>query len=162
MQHLQKLLAVLLVVVAQVFYGQQQEYEKLYNEVRPKLLQMAKEKKKFYDNKFGTFYRALKNKNINAQIFFLTTSHGEKPEVNKLILYILGWELESYAYKNKLAIPEIRIYFKEAVPWETQREFKKYRGDWKEEALPLIENYTIEKIEFSDILGMKELYRKPL
>lgn len=54
------------------------------------------------------------------------------------------------------------IYFKEAVPWETQKEFKKYRGDWKEEALPLIENYTIEKIEFSDILGMKELYKKSL
>lgn len=158
-----KTLTLTFILVAQIFFGQQKEYEKLYNDVMPRLQNIAKNKYSFYNKTFKELYHHLNSKKIKVEKMTYRPRNEERDrEYYILILRPLNDELISYAYRNKLANPYIYILFKEQIPVEIEKMVWDTHGIWSEKFANYFANYTIEEIEFYDIRGMRVKYQPPL
>lgn len=158
-----KTLALFFMLFAQIFFGQQKEYEKIYNDVMPKLQTLAQQKTSFYNKTFSELYSYLNEKKVKIEKMTYEPKNEERDrEYYILILRPLNEELISYAYRNKLANPYIYILFKEQIPVEIEKMVWDTHGIWSEKFANYFANYTIEKIEFYDIRGMRVKYQPPL
>lgn len=163
MQHLQKLLAVLVLMSCTFCSAQSAEYRKFYNDVAPKLRTMAEYKKQYYGKEFSEFYKELGKKNLKV-LSHSTSSISDGPYRGENIilnLYFTDYDTQSYAYHNKYAEPSISILLFEEISPEIQKLGRKYRGVWNDEVYQLVRNKKIREIEFLDLEGVNNPYVEP-
>lgn len=162
MTHLQKLLAVLVLMSCTFCSAQSAEYRKFYNDVAPKLRTMAEYKKQYYGKEFSEFYKELGKKNLKV-LSYLPMDIQDGPYRGGIIIYLsfIDYDMKSYAYENKYAPPSIGILLPEGVSPEIENIRRKYRGVWNDEIYQLVRNKKIREIEFLELEGVNNPYVEP-
>lgn len=140
--------------------AQQNEYFKFYNQITPKLQEIAKNKTQYYNGKFSDFNVTFQNHNVTIKKFGYGPKIFNSKDNYVLNIYFTDQESLGYASDHRYQFPIINITFTEKIPDVIKDLAIKYEGKWNNDMLVFFSNQHIEKIDFYGINGVTSSDRK--
>lgn len=160
----------LLVIISFLFFQQNckaqdsQKYVEQYNNVAPKLQQLAKQKttNKIAYQDFNNILNSIENTGVKIIDYGYGGKEVNSREIYVVRLYVMEHNLTNVPnLQNKFQYPVIWVTFKERIPDEIKVLTRKYYGTLSPEVRKFLGNRQIEKVEFYGINGLTSPDKSP-